>query len=192
MKEKFMKLKSNKFIQEWVIPFAVAGIVFLVLTKFVFFGIRVPTSSMVPTIEIGDRMFTTYIYNFENIKRGDIIVFKNDDASNRKEDYNKRYVKRLIGLPNEEIRIENDGTIYVDGVKLEESYVKNQVDINDIYPGMNIGTFKVPEDAYFFLGDNRANSGDARYWKDPYVYKDELISKVRLRFWPLSSFGKVD
>ncbi|WBW98233.1 signal peptidase I [Oceanirhabdus sp. W0125-5] len=185
MKEMFKKFKDNKFIQDWVIPFATAGILFLILTKFVFFGIRVPTPSMVPTINVGDRMFTTHIYNYDNLKRGDIIVFQN------KEENDGRLVKRLIGLPNEEIRIERDGTIYVDGVKLEESYVVNQVDKNGKYPLMNIGTFKVPEDAYFFLGDNRAGSRDARYWDDPYVYKDELISKVRFRFWPLSDFGKL-
>ena len=192
MKEIFIKLKNNKFIQDWVIPFVIVGTVCLILKSFVFYNINVPTPSMVPTIEIGDKMFTTYIYNFDNLKRGDIVVFNNEDASYKKEDADKEYLKRLIGLPDEEIRIEKDGTIFVDGIKLEEVYVKNQVDLSDIYPGMKIGVFQVPEDAYFFLGDNRSNSGDARYWKDPYVYKDELISKVKFRFWPLSKFGKVD
>ncbi|MCM1989839.1 signal peptidase I [Oceanirhabdus seepicola] len=192
MKNKLLKLKDNKFIQDWIIPFVIVGTICLILKSFVFYNINVPTPSMVPTVEIGNKMFTTYIYNFDNLKRGDIIVFNNDDASYEKENSDKEYLKRLIGLPNEEIRIEKDGTVYVDGIKLEEYYVKYQVDSNDIDPLRKIGTFKVPEDAYFFLGDNRANSGDARYWRDPYVYKNELISKVRFRFWPLSKFGKVE
>jgi len=186
MKELFEKVKNNKFIQDWVIPFVAAGVVCLILTKFVFINIKVPTPSMVPTIEIGDRMFTTHIYNFDKLKRGDIIAFKNEDVND------EPLLKRLIGLPNEEITIEKDGTIYVDGVKLEERYVKNQVSLNYIDPRMNTGTFKVPENAYFFLGDNRSNSADARYWKDPYVYQNELISKVRFRFWPLNKIGKLD
>jgi len=195
MKNKLLKLKDNKFIQDWIIPFVIVGTICLILKSFVFYNINVPTPSMSPTIEIGDKIFTTYIYNVDNLKRGDIIAFKNEDVKiffNDEVVNDGLLLKRLIGLPNEEIRIEKDGTIYVDGVKLEEDYVKYQVDNKDIYLGMNIGTFKVPEGAYFFLGDNRANSGDARYWKDPYVYEDELISKVRFRFWPLSKFGKVE
>lgn len=186
MKEILVMIKNNKFIQDWVVPFVAAGVIFLILRTFVFINVEVPTPSMVPTIEMGDKMFTTHIYNFDKLKRGDIIVFNNEDV------LDKPLLKRLIGLPNEEIRIEEDGAVYVDGVKLEETYVKNQVNKNGVYPGLKTGVFKVPEGAYFFLGDNRSNSKDARYWDDSFVYKDELITKVRFRFWPLNKFGKLD
>lgn len=168
-------LKSN--MREWVICIGVALIVAIIINKFLIFKIEVPTASMYPTIKKGDNFFVSRIYNFDKLKNGDIIVFysrENDDE----------YVKRLIGLPGDIVEIEK-GVVSVNGKVLNEEYVKN---VDTEYNG----TFEVPEDKYFFLGDNRTNSKDSRWWKNSYVDKDDIEGKVQIRVYPFDSFGLIE
>ena len=107
------------------------------------------------------------------MQRGDIVVFDSDEL-------NETVIKRLIGLPGDTIKI--DGTaVYVNGKKLDEPYVE--------YPLESYGTYKVPEGKYFFLGDNRANSNDSRFWKDPYIDADKIQGKAQIKIYPLSQIG---
>lgn len=119
------------------------------------------------------------------------------------------YLKRTIGLPGDKIEIKQEGSVrqgdldssvpglnesmgddaelataavYVNGEKLEESYLKEAM----LYTGDM--EFEVPEGCYFFLGDNRNNSLDARYWEDPYIGEDKLVAKVLFRYFPDPSF----
>lgn len=182
------KVKANntfmKIFYDWGVPVIVAVIVYLIIIKLIFFNIKVPTSSMYPTITSGDRIFATVVHNKEKLKRGDIVVFYSQERS-------KRLVKRLIGMPGESILIEKDGSISVNGDKLEETYVKNQVKKDEIYFGMHIGEFQVPEGHYFFLGDNRNNSIDARFWKNPYISEKDIKGKARTILFPFNRFGKL-
>ena len=131
---------------------------------------------MIPTLEIKDRLIVSRVYNSDNLQYGDIVLFKNDEYKNN------TLIKRLIGKPGDKIVIVN-GIVFRNGEKLEEDYVKN----NDKYNG----TFEVPQDKYFFLGDNRAESDDSRYWDNPYVEKDDIEAKAQIRYYPIRDFGVV-
>jgi len=166
------------FIKEWVVPVAIALIIVLLLNKFVFILVTVPTGSMEDTIMTGDRLYVNELFNIEDAKRGDILVFRSDEIDN------KRLVKRLIGLPGETIEVMNDGNVYINGEKLDEPYVVEAIG--------DAKTFKVPDNSYFFLGDNRPISYDARYWKNPYIDESKIIGKIIFRFFPFNRVGKVE
>lgn len=166
---------DKKFIREWLPPIIVAVLLAIMINKFLIFKVDVPSGSMEPTINIGDKFLVTRIYNFENIKRGDIIVFQNNEK-------NKLMVKRLIGVPGDEIDIQGE-KLYINGKGIEEDYVK--------YSDDYFGKFKVPEDKYFFLGDNRSNSGDSRDWKEPYIDKKDIKGKIQIRIYPFKDFGNI-
>ena len=169
------KTEKNNIFTDWIIPIFTALIIAFFIHKFVFFNVFVPTSSMVPTININDKIFATRIHNIDNIKRGDVLIFYSDE---RKE----RLIKRVIGLPGDKIQIEN-GKVSVNGKEIREDYVKN----NDDYSG----TFSVPEGKYFFLGDNRADSADARLWANPYIDESKIQGQARYIFFPFSDAKKL-
>jgi signal peptidase I len=166
----------KKFIKEWVYPVAVAVVVALLINKLIIFKIYVPSESMFPTIKIGDQIFVTKLYNKSNIKRGDILVFYSEELGDL-------LIKRVIGLPGEKVEVKADGSVFVDDKKIEEPYVKNHSE--------KTGIFNVPQDNYLFLGDNRSNSRDSRYWKDPYIGKNDIKGKARIIVFPFDRFGFV-
>ncbi|HKM00940.1 MAG: signal peptidase I [Tissierellia bacterium] len=169
--------KIKQFFKEWVVPVLIALVIVLFLNKFVFILVTVPTGSMEDTIIPGDRLYVNELIDVDSAKRGDILVFKSDELDN------KRLVKRLIGLPGETIEIKSDGSIYIDKEKLKEPYAVETQGEEEI--------FIVPDNSFFFLGDNRPISYDARYWDEPYISKDKVIGKVEFRFFPLNRIGKV-
>ncbi|GAA0181330.1 signal peptidase I [Clostridium sediminicola] len=173
-------MKLKEFLKDWIIPILFVVIVGHLIRSFVCFTVQVPTPSMDPTIKPGDRIFVTKIYNTNKLKRGDIIFFKSDERQNE-------LIKRLIGLPGEEILIDRSGTIYVNGELLNESYV---VYPEIVTPEKEAIRFKVPEGNYLFLGDNRANSRDSRYWDNPYIEESKLLGKARFILFPFKRFGK--
>ena len=80
------------------------------------------------------------------------------------------------------MRIEGNGNVYIDDQLLDEPYVVNQ-------EYGYTGTFTIPEGCYFFLGDNRSGSSDARYWDDPYTPADQVVSRAVFTFFPFGNFG---
>ena len=176
--------KVINFIKEWGTPLISAVVIYLIITRLVFFNINVPTGSMKPTIEPGDRILVTRIHNLDNLKSGDIVVFHSDE-------FNENMIKRLIGLPNDVIEIKKDGTVYRNNEEIKEPYVKYQVKDNEIYFGLHVGKYVVPEGHYLFLGDNRNNSKDSRYWENPYIAKGDIMGKGRITFFPFNRFGKL-
>lgn len=173
-----MKLKN--VIKDWIIPILFVAIVGNLIRTFVCFKVEVPTSSMYPTIKTGDQIMVTKIYNAEKLKRGDIVFFKSDEVE-------KQLIKRLIGLPEEEILIDQSGSVYVNGELLNEPYV---VYPEVVTPDKKTVSFKVPKEKYLFLGDNRANSKDSRYWDEPYIDESNLDAKARFIIFPFNRFGK--
>lgn len=169
------KSVSKTIFKEWIIPISAALLIAMLINKFLFFNVYVPTGSMIPTINIDDKMIVTRIYNTNNIKRGDIIVFYSDELK-------ENLIKRVIGLPGDHIVI-HDGIVNINGNDLKEDYVKN----NDKYNG----TFDVPQDEFFFLGDNRSVSFDARKWGNPYIDKDIIKGKAAFRFYPFNRIGSL-
>lgn len=157
---------------------AMAAAVVFLLKEFVIINAYIPSGSMEHTIQPGDRLIGNRLaYVVREPERGDIVIFRWPD--NEKE----LFVKRIIGLPGETITIE-DAMIYVDGVLLEEDYLKEEWTVdNGPY------TFEIPEGSYLVLGDNRNNSKDARYWNNTYVKEDQILGEVGFRYWPFRGIG---
>ena len=167
----------NYFIKEWIIPIIVALLIVVFLNKFIFILVTVPTGSMETTIMPGDKLYVTKIYKEENFERGDIVVFYSDELE-------KVLVKRLIGLPGDEVVIDEDGIVHVNGEEIDEPYAKNT--------SQNPQVFNVTEKSYFFMGDNRPNSLDARAWEQPYVPEDKVMGVALFRFFPFSRVGRIE
>lgn len=163
------------FFKDYIIPVLAAFILALCVNKFLIYNVSVPSSSMHPTIEIGDKLTITRIYNTDKIQRGDIIVFYSSELSDT-------LIKRVIGLPGDHIEI-NGGTVSVNGEVLDEPYVQNNMDYSE--------TYDVPSDSFFFLGDNRANSKDSRFWVNPYIKSSDIKGKAIFRFYPFSRLGSL-
>jgi signal peptidase I len=150
-----------------------ALIITFILNNYIIVTAQVPTSSMENTVMTEDRILAFRLsYFFEEPKRGDIIVFPYPD------DESVNYLKRIIGLPGETIEI-IDGKIFIDGnsTPLKEEYLKE-------IPEGTYGPYKVPDDSYFMLGDNRNISMDSRYWENTFVEKDKIIGKAILSYYP--------
>ncbi|MGL4654366.1 MAG: signal peptidase I [Sarcina sp.] len=167
-----------RFIKDWIIPLVCAVVIAILVNKFLLFKVEVPTSSMVPTVNVDDQLFVKKVYNTDKIKRGDIVVFE------KKDEEEELLLKRVIGLPGENVEVKNDGSVYINGELLNEPYVK--------YPDTLTGTFTVPLDSFLMMGDNRAKSEDARMWKNPYVPAENIVAKAGLRVYPFNNIGFVE
>ncbi|WP_238903717.1 MULTISPECIES: signal peptidase I [Clostridium] len=172
--EETKKVSGMKgFLFDWILPVVLALIATLIINKFLLFKVYIPSESMKPTLEKGDQLFVTKVYNLEKLQRGDIIVFYSNELGDT-------LIKRLIALPNDKVEIK-EGKVYINGDETSEEYVKN--------PSIYNGSFTVPEGKYFFLGDNRANSADARYWANPYIDGHEIKGKAQVRVFPFNRVG---
>ena len=171
------KNAKKSFLKEWIIDISIVAIAALLVWRFIGYGVWITSGSMIPTLQVKDRLIVSRVYNADNLDYGDIVLFKNDEYKDN------TLIKRLIGKPGDKIDIVN-GIVFRNGEKLEEDYVKN----NDKYSG----SFEVPENKYFFLGDNRAESDDARRWDNPYVDKDDIDAKAQIRYYPIKDFGFVE
>lgn len=126
----------------------------------------IPSGSMEPTLEVGKKYpFFELSYLFASPERGDIIVF---------DDHGVVYCKRIIGLPGDEIDLQN-GSVYINGELLNEDYA-----FGNTYAYYE-SHYVVPDGEYFFMGDNRENSRDSRLWDYPYITKTQIIGKL-IRF----------
>lgn len=168
-------LAKNGIFREWIIPIIAAmGIAFLI-NKFVAYNVYIPSESMVPTLNVGDKLVVTKTYDTSKIQRGDIIVFYSEELR-------EILIKRAIGLPGDHIEIHN-GVVNINGKDIKEDYVKNNEKFS--------GTFDVPSNKFFFLGDNRARSNDARRWINPYIDASSIQGRARLKFYPFKDFGSL-
>jgi signal peptidase I len=168
------KTKKRSIIKEWAIDIAVVASIALLVWNFIGYGVWITSGSMIPTLQIKDRLIVSRVHNPNNLKEGDIVLFKQEQFPD------EILIKRLIGLPGDKIEIK-EGRVFRNGEELKENYVKN----NEIYNGV----FNVPSNKYFFLGDNRANSADSRYWNNPYVDASDIEGKAILRYYPIKDFG---
>lgn len=170
--------KIRVFFEDFIIPILISLLLYLFIKEFLFFTSYVPSASMEPTIMTEDRLVSMVVNRPETLERGDIVVFESRE-------YGKKFIKRLIGIGGDEIRLERNGDVYLNGELLVEDYVVNK-DTNQ-----KEQTFIVPEEHFFFLGDNRANSGDAREWKNPFIPYEDIIGKAQFIFYPFANFGKL-
>ena len=158
----------GEFLVILVITFA---LVFGVVRPFVMEAFYIPSESMVPTFEVGDRVFVNkFIYRFREPKQGEIVVFKSIEGE--QEDL----IKRVVGVPGDTITLDN-GMLLVNGVPKDEPYVNHQLP-----DPSSFGPITVPEGKVFVLGDNRANSRDSRFF-GPLPIQD-VEGEAFVIFWP--------
>ncbi len=190
-KEEKKKKSPLRETLEFLLPIIIALIVAMLLKTFVFANAVVPTGSMLNTIQEGDRVIASRIeYNWSDPERYDIIIFKAPDevAKGNEKEF---YVKRIIGLPGETITIVN-GVVYIADASGNTQQARDEF-ITACTPTGNFGPYVVPEDSYFVMGDNRESSIDSRYWLTTnYVKRDLIIGKVKFRYYPFNTFGKLD
>ena len=165
---------------EWVAILVVAVAVSFVMRSYALQTFFIPSGSMEPTLQIGDRIIVSKLsLHFGAIHRGDILVFKAPPAEHCGEPVTD-LVKRVIGLPGDHLT-SRANTIYVNGQALKETWTH--------YEPLStpIGNVTVPANQYFMMGDNHPNSCDSRMWGT--VPRSDIIGRAFVRIWPLSRFG---
>ncbi len=158
-------------LMEYLKVIAIAVAFVFVVNRTLIVNAQVTSGSMESTVMTGSRVLVNrQAYLFHDPERGDIVTFNCPD------DLGKEYMKRILALPRETIE-GKDGTVYIDGKKLEEPYIKIRFE-------HDFGPFQVPADSYFMMGDNRNNSWDSRFWLNKYVKKSDIIGKAEFEYFP--------
>jgi signal peptidase I len=133
---------------------------------------------MAPLLSDQERIFINkFVYRFEPIQRRDVVVFWYPL------DRSKSFIKRVIGLPGENIEI-RDGIVYVNGHAIEESYVPPQYEDKS-----DFGPIRVPKDSYFVMGDHRISSNDSRVFGA--VPLEYIYGRAVFAYWPVDHFGSL-
>lgn len=179
-RRKHKRRKGELTGREFLRIFLIAALIAFLISTFVISTAVVDGQSMADTLQDGDRVLVLKFHqSVDTLKRGDIIVFRAPDDD-------KDYIKRVVGLPNEYIEIEN-GLVYINGDRLNEDY------INTAYTGTSGDlSWFVPEGSVFVLGDNRKReaSRDSRVFGS--VASEALIGRAVLRYYPLSRYGRIN
>jgi signal peptidase I len=203
------KRSTKRAALEWGILIVVAIVIAIVIKTFLFQAFYIPSESMVPTLEVGDRVLVNKLsYDLHDLHRGDIVVF----AAEPNEEWHRAgiddLVKRVIALPGETITQCETNRVCIDGRLLEESYLpkgtvttvpttlpfinnaagKKVLVCEPVGPnGSPDGGCKVPAGRVFVMGDNRTNSQDAR--ANGPIKESSIVGRVFLRIWPPGRIG---
>ncbi len=170
---------------EWVAVIVGALVVALVVKTFLFQAFYIPSASMEPTLEKGDRVLVNKLsYDLHDIHRGDVIVFElpKDKVG---EDGIKDLIKRVVGLPGETIETGDDGLVYIDGEKLDEPYLPE----GTLTDSPEIERQVVPQGHVFVLGDNRDNSADSRFANRGPIPIESVVGRAFVQVWPPTDVG---
>ncbi len=192
----FTKDNMKKQGKEWSEAIIVAICLAVFVRTFFFQIYKIPTTSMVPTLKVKDKIFVSkLVYGpkipFSNLRipglrkprRAEVIVFIPPH------DRKKHYIKRLIGLPGDKIRIRN-GNIFVNGKVITDPEIANHFYYNDGEYAEGEKQIDVPEGEYFFLGDNSAFSQDSRFWG--FVEEKDIVGKAIFIWWPLERINMIE
>ncbi|HEX8259907.1 MAG TPA: signal peptidase I [Rubrobacteraceae bacterium] len=173
------KKKRRAGVAELVFTAFVAFVlVFGFVRPFVVEAYRIPTESMVPTLEVGDRVLASkFIYRIFEPERGDIVVFDSVDEDDQ------TLIKRVVGVAEDEIQVQG-GVLYVNDEAQEEPYLNDADQFRSYY-----GPTVVPEGHIFVMGDNRGNSADSRVFGP--LPLENLKGEAFMRFWPVSKIGTI-
>jgi signal peptidase I len=157
---------------------ALAFVLAFLLRTFIVEPRFIPSGSMEPTLQIYDRIIVDKIsYQFHPPQRGEILIFY-PPASPFIQDSSKAYIKRLIGLPGDRVRVQA-GKVFVNDVQIQEPYIAEP-------PKYNFRSdITVPPNSYWVMGDNRNNSNDSHVWG--FLPEENILGRAVLRFWPLDS-----
>lgn len=171
-----MSKELRDFIKETISIIVIAFILSLILRAFVIEGREIPSSSMLQTLQIDDRvMVNKFIYHFKEPVRGDIVIFDPPEELNS----SKYFIKRVIGLPGEKVEMK-EGRVFINDKPLSEPYLPEEINYQ-------FGPVVVPSDALLVLGDNRNFSFDSHMW-NTWLTRDRIKGKAFMIYWPLSHF----
>ena len=170
--------RSLPVVAVWVRDLLVSLAISAFIIIFLYQPVKVEGTSMMPGLEDQERIFVNkFVYRWEPIQRGDIIVFRYP------RDTSKSYIKRVIGIAGDHIRIET-GQVYVNGEELDEDYVPT-----DYADSRSYGEIVVPANSFFVLGDHRSMSNDSRDFgtvNERYIY-----GKAVFGYWPMEKLGRL-
>jgi signal peptidase I len=163
---------------EWIGLVVLALVIALLIKTFLFQAFFIPSESMVPTLQVHDRVLVNKLsYKLHPVHRGDIVVFKAPEGSDPGID---DLVKRVIGLPGESVSARG-GHVYIDNKELPETYLPKGTITTNFSP------VTLAPDHYWVMGDNRGNSKDSRVFGP--ITKNHIVGRVFFRIWPLSRLG---
>ena len=166
----------REFLKELISIVVIAFILSMVLRTWILEGRIVPTGSMLPTIQLNDRLLVNkLVYHFKDPQKGDIMIFRPPDKLGAKDDF----VKRLIAVPGDKVEIKK-GQLYVNNQVQQEPYLTTTMNYD-------FGPVVVPTNSYFVMGDNRNESFDSHLW-GAWLTRDHLIGKAFFIYWPLNHF----
>jgi signal peptidase I len=165
-------------MHSWLRDLVISVVVSAIIIIFLYQPVRVEGSSMLPVLEDQDRLFINKLaYRVGEIHRGDVVVFLYPH------DHEKSYIKRVIALPGDSLRIDH-GQVYVNDTRVEESYVPRQFADDRSQPEMT-----VPQHEYFVMGDHRSVSSDSRDFGP--VDRELIYGKAAFVYWPMDQAGVV-
>jgi signal peptidase I len=186
--------KTKSKVQEYAEAIIIAILIALFIKAFIIQAFKIPSGSMIPTLQIGDHILVNkFIYGIKipylrntlvDIKepeRGDIVVFIYPD------DRSKDFIKRVVGMGGDQIEIRNK-KIFLNGLPYNDShgvYSDDFIIPGSIQPRDNFGPVTVPKDSYFVMGDNRDQSADSRYWG--FVPSKDVLGKAFIIYWSWDS-----
>lgn len=168
-----MSKEIREFLKEIISIVVIAFVLAMILRTFVIEGRIIPSGSMLPTLQLQDRvMVNKFIYHFKDIKRGDIIVFAPPEELNSKDDF----IKRVVGLPGDTVEVKNS-KVYVNDKALAEPYINEPMNYA-------FGPVEVPDGCLFVMGDNRNWSFDSHAW-NAWLTIDRVKGKAFVIYWPI-------
>lgn len=162
----------------WSRDVAIALGLALVIIVFLYQPVKVEGTSMAPLLSDQERIFINkYVYRFEPIDRGDVVVFWYPL------DRSKSFIKRVVGLPGETLEI-RDGHLYINGKLIQETYVPPSY-----FDDSSYGPIRIPPHEYFVMGDHRDSSNDSRIFGP--VPRRYIYGKAVFAYWPFNHFGEI-
>jgi signal peptidase I len=170
---------SLRNLIEWVAIVAGALAVALVVKTFLIQAFFIPSLSMYPTLDKGDRVLVNKLsYKLHDVNRGDLVVFERPE--NQPESDIKDLIKRVIGLPGETIEA-REGVVFIDGEQIDEPYLVDGVTTD------NLPRQEIPDGHLFVMGDNRGDSADSRVFGP--IDEDTIVGRAFIKVWPLTEIS---
>jgi signal peptidase I len=201
--------RSMRTVWEYTVLIVSALVLASLIRAFLGLAFWIPSGSMLPTLQIGDRVVVSRLsYRLHQPNRGDIVVFENPAWEPQAKPVlplrlvkdlgefvgigqpkDKNYIKRVIGLPGDRV-MGKDGKVFVNSVELQEPWLPSGVSTSDF------AEVRVPAGKYWMMGDNRGDSCDSRCFTDPngtpapFVKEEKIVGRAFVRVWPINRMGK--